>query len=602
MAQPAGFVLLLIVACLVLCSGERPPKRKPGRYDALFDRSRIVSCSGNETISLSAGDYEWISSHETDDDAPYPNDLQCVWIIEAPNNYRVTILVEYFALEFDYDILYFGSGDENIGDDPEGELTGTIRRGTRFISDGRTMWIAFVTDDSVRDLGFGFNITVVHKSDIIRCDNDQGIIEDDLCDGIVNCEDLSDETDCDCEEYTCENNICIADDQVCDGVNDCIDFSDETDCPNCRKFNHRQCAARLDYKRSYFPNAMVTTHRKGKREYRIVRRIANCHEMFLTAACSMLFPQCTAGTTTVARICKSLCYEIEESCRGDFENLEMGDWPVECEMHSDENPDGEGFCDGPEGDYSGLGTCGERPTYSRIVGGVDAIYGEWPFIGSLRSRGGHVCGATLINPGWAVTAAHCLYAFNRITLGDLQLDSETSASFTTNIADQIGHEWYDDDSTDYDYAMLRLEERAPIGNYIQPACLAESHREHESYRNCYIVGWGLTAEDGDIANTVQKAHVKLIDFDECNAAYDFELNERIHICAGYMVGGIDTCQGDSGGPLICEGVDGRQHLVGATSFGYGCARRGSPGVYARISSMTEWMQDVMDRYAEDGDD
>ena len=48
--------------------------------------------------------------------------------------------------------------------------------------------------------------------------------------------------------------------------------------------------------------------------------------------------------------------------------------------------------------------------------------------------------------------------------------------------------------------------------------------------------------DGDIANTVQKAHVKLIDFDECNAAYDFELNERIHICAGYMVGGIDTCQ------------------------------------------------------------
>lgn len=109
MAQPAGFTLLLIVACLVLCLAERPPKRKPGRFeDDLFDRSRIVSCSGNETISLSAGDYEWISSHETDDDAPYPNDLQCVWIIEAPNNYRVAILVEYFALEFDYDILYFG--------------------------------------------------------------------------------------------------------------------------------------------------------------------------------------------------------------------------------------------------------------------------------------------------------------------------------------------------------------------------------------------------------------------------------------------------------------------------------------------------------------
>jgi len=606
MAQPAGFVLLLILASLAFASGEvsennRAPKRKPNPDDdVLFDRSRLASCSGNETLSLSAGDYAWITSHESDDETPYPNDLECVWIIEAPNNYRVTVMVEYFGLELDYDILYFGDGDEDIWDDPVGELTGRIRRGTRFISDARTMWLALWTDDSVRDIGFGFNVTVVHKSDIISCENDeQNIIEDDVCDGIVNCQDLSDETDCDCDDYTCENNICISEDKVCDGENDCIDFSDETDCPVCTKFSHRQCSARLNYKRSYFPNAYVESQRNAKRQYRIMRRMARCHDMFLTAACSMIFPQCTSGTVTVTRICKSLCYEISESCRSDYESLRIGEWPVECETLSDENPDGEGYCDGPEGDYSGLGTCGERPQYSRVVGGVDAIYGEWPFIGSLRQRRSHVCGATLISPRWAVTAAHCLWAFNTITLGDLQLNSETRASFTTDIEEQIGHEWYDDETSSYDYALLRLEEEAPIGNYIQPACLAESQREHESYRNCYVVGWGLTQEDGDIANTVQKAHVELIDFHECNEAYDWELDESVHLCAGYMKGGIDTCQGDSGGPLICEGIDGRQHLVGATSFGYGCARRGFPGVYTRVSSMTGWMRNIMDRYRDD---
>ncbi|XP_054750910.1 atrial natriuretic peptide-converting enzyme-like [Lytechinus pictus] len=602
MMRPAGFILLLIVACFFLTLGkvsadERSPKKKPNRNDdVLFDRARIVSCSGNETISMSAGDYEWITSHESDDDAPYPNNLQCIWIIEAPNNYRVALLVDYFALEFDYDYLYVGNGDEP--GDPDGELTGTLRRGTRFISDGRTMWAAFITDESVRDLGFGFNITVVHKSDVMTCENEQKIIEDDLCDGIVNCEDLSDETDCgDCDDFSCANDICISDDLVCDGVNDCIDFSDETDCPLCKKFNHKQCSARLGYKKSYFPNTFSPSRRNAKRWYRIMRRIGNCHEMFLTAACSSLFPQCTSGSSTVPRMCRSLCYEIEENCRQDYETLVDAEWPVECHTFSDENPDDDGyFCDGPEGDFAGEGSCGERPSFNRVVGGVDATYGEWPFIGSLRSRRNHVCGATLIHEGWAVTAAHCVGAFSSITLGDLELDSESRASFETDIEDQIGHEWYDDDSTDYDYAMLKLAEGAPIGNYIQPACLAESQREQDAYRNCYIVGWGTTHEDGDVANTLQKAHVKLLDFDECNAAYDWELDDRIHICAGYMVGGIDTCQGDSGGPLICEGSDGRQHLVGITSFGYGCARRGYPGVYARVSTATEWMRGVMERY------
>lgn len=69
--------------------------------------------------------------------------------------------------------------------------------------------------------------------------------------------------------------------------------------------------------------------------------------------------------------------------------------------------------------------CGVKPvtTYStkRIVGGEEAIAGEWPWMAALFHCQGHSnqkpyfkCGATLLSDKWVATAAHCTLNFPSI--------------------------------------------------------------------------------------------------------------------------------------------------------------------------------------------
>jgi trypsin len=66
-------------------------------------------------------------------------------------------------------------------------------------------------------------------------------------------------------------------------------------------------------------------------------------------------------------------------------------------------------------------------------------------------------------------------------------------------------------------------------------------------------------------------------------------------CAGLAQGGKDACQGDSGGPVIKDFSTGVADavLVGATSWGYGCAQPNYPGVYSDVAMFRGWIDTQM---------
>ena len=65
------------------------------------------------------------------------------------------------------------------------------------------------------------------------------------------------------------------------------------------------------------------------------------------------------------------------------------------------------------------------------------------------------------------------------------------------------------------------------------------------------------------------------------------VSPELQLCAG--AGYSDSCQGDSGGPLVQRGIGAEPVQVGVVSWGLGCGRADSPGVYMRVSAYADWI-------------
>ncbi|UXR66234.1 serine protease [Bdellovibrio bacteriovorus] len=230
------------------------------------------------------------------------------------------------------------------------------------------------------------------------------------------------------------------------------------------------------------------------------------------------------------------------------------------------------------------------PVEGKIVGGVEASIGEFPYIVSLQSSS-HFCGGSLIKKNWVLTAAHCVRGgtVKKVVIG---LHDRTNAVNAESIAPKriIAHPGYNTRTMENDFALIELSQDSSY----TPVALNPSEitlPEDGSQIMTTVAGWGTTREGSySLPTLLQKVSVPLVSTEACNKSYKNEIKDSM-ICAGYESGGKDSCQGDSGGPLVAQDENNQTYLVGVVSWGQGCARANYYGVYAKVSSAYSWIME-----------
>jgi len=242
------------------------------------------------------------------------------------------------------------------------------------------------------------------------------------------------------------------------------------------------------------------------------------------------------------------------------------------------------------------------------------------------------CGASIISPTHAITAAHCYgggdshcseHQHLALKIGDVELVQGDKVqgihggrSFTIPEATRICHPQFDGKcSHGHDIVLLRFTTGLP--GWVEPVILNLSHQpEHDQGKNTIAIGFGSMEgnspdEVGDISPRLREANLTLqaMSADACHqvflggwgcsdeASEANGTNSEQQVCAWSPDELQDTCAGDSGSPLLLRETGAQ---IAITSYGGGpgvvmqgpgrsCGDKNFPGLYSRVSAFKDFI-------------
>ncbi|KAM9342743.1 suppressor of tumorigenicity 14 protein-like isoform 2-T2 [Pholidichthys leucotaenia] len=487
----------------------------------------------------------------------YPPSISCIWNIVVSKEKFVKIQFMKFFVGY-----HSGNCSNDYVAIGKQRWCGRGLKSFMFTSKSNKITIEFHSNSSYVDQGFTANYEAFAPSNPcpgrFACTDNMCINNTQLCDGYHDCNDDSDEVNCKCKasQIKCKNGFCKPDFWKCNGIDECGDNTDEENCGKCKQGSFTCRNGRC------VPDNLKCN---GKDDCGDGSDESTCKKSLVLQQCSEFTFQCKNGRC-------------------------ISKLNPECDLERD--------CD----DGSDEADCGcVRPfRSSAVVGGRASLQDECPWQVSLHfSDKGHVCGASLLNNRWLLTAAHCVQdrgpeKYSRAGEWKAYLGLHTQSvikkwTVTKKIKRIISHQSYNHRTFDNDIALMELDANVTLNRYIWPICLPSPSHDFKADKEVYITGWGATREGGLRATVLQKAKLRIINSTVCKSLMADEVTDNM-ICAGILEGGVDACQGDSGGPLSVTVTEGRVFLVGVVSWGEGCGQRNKPGVYTRVSRYRNWIK------------
>ncbi|VVC91719.1 unnamed protein product [Leptidea sinapis] len=272
----------------------------------------------------------------------------------------------------------------------------------------------------------------------------------------------------------------------------------------------------------------------------------------------------------------------------------------------------------------------------KIVGGNETSITKFPYqviVAVHDSQGRYVCGGSILNEEYILTAAHCVYGMKTAAIrAGLTNKREPESKVPLIPAKRfMHHPLYNETNSDYDVGFIQLSKKLNLHGPKEKAVhIVQAGSEVPFGAKVIVSGWGLTKENGTLSDVLRAVELNIVSVFECRKVYGKkDITQRMicagvpkggkdncqengslsdvlravglkiisvvecrkyygkesitqrMICAGAHEGGKDACQGDSGGPLVFSST---KKQVGIVSGGDGCARPGVPGIYTNLAN------------------
>jgi hypothetical protein len=239
---------------------------------------------------------------------------------------------------------------------------------------------------------------------------------------------------------------------------------------------------------------------------------------------------------------------------------------------------------------------GVKEEQTKITGGTDADIADFPWQVFYES-GDYLCGGSIINENWVVTAAHCTKKDDGSSIPANEMSVKVGATNPYNslsgeryyVSDVIVHSAYNSNTHENDIALLKI--KGPINfKNAKPIKLISTDNVAAGATDpgvmSSLTGWGLTkVNPATLPKILQKVQLPIVSNSQASKVWG--TIPSTDIMAGYLNGNKDACNGDSGGPLVVPVYD-EYKLAGIVSWG--SSNCDTYGAYTRVSDLSKWIR------------